>query len=382
MTLAFTEEQEVLRKEVRRALGRRWDATRLHAAIDAGEGFDRELWEFMARDLGLTAMAIPEEYGGVGYGFAEQAVVLEELGRALVTSPYLSTAVLAVAALLRGDDEELRSNWLPRIAEGQVVAAVAHLDEDGQDLHHTSRAQRVLARSTPEGWRVSGTSGFVIDGAQADLLILAATVDGPDGGAEEAVVAVEAAAGGIETEELPALDLTRPLATVRLSDAPARVVATGDRARQLVEQVLEVAAVALACEQVGGATRAMELSVEYAKTRQQFGVPIGSFQAVQFMCADMLLAVEAARSAALYGAFAVDGRTDDLPVAASVAKAVCSDAYSQVTASTIQVHGGIGYTWEHSAHLYFKRAKASESLFGTAAEHRERLLTLTASGAA
>jgi alkylation response protein AidB-like acyl-CoA dehydrogenase len=366
MTLGFTAEQEALRTGVRRLLAEHWSSDRLRVALESSEPYDAGLWKVMAEDLGLHAMSIPEEYGGAGYGFAEQAVVLEEMGRALLRSPYLSTVVVAATALLHGDDDALRQDWLPRIAAGEVVASLAHVEDDGDWL---ARAPRTTAVEDDGAWRVTGTKAFVVDGAQADLLVVLA--DGGDAG--EVLLALDTHAGGVRAVDVPALDLTRRIATVTMDGARARAIAVGPRAREVLEATLDVAAAGLACEQVGGAARCLELSVEYAKVREQFGVPIGSFQAIKFMCADMLLDVEAARSAAMYAAFAVDGRTDDLAVAASVAKAVCSDAYTAVTASTIQVHGGIGYTWEHDAHLYFKRAKASEMLFGDPATHRERV---------
>jgi alkylation response protein AidB-like acyl-CoA dehydrogenase len=366
ITLGFTKEQEALRAGVRRLLAEQWGSDRLRAALDDPEPYDSGLWKTMAERLGLHAMAIPEEYGGAGYGFAEQAVVLEEMGRSLLRAPYLSTVVLTATALLRGDDEALRQEWLPRIAAGEVVASLAHVEDDGD---WSAAAPRTRAAADGDAWRVTGSKSFVVDGAQADLLLVLAQAD--DGG--DVLVAVDTRGGGVTAVDVPPLDLTRRLATVTLDGASGRAVAVGARAREVLDETLRVGAAALACEQVGGAERCLEMTVEYAKVREQFGAPIGSFQAVKFMCADMLLQVEAARSAAMYAAFAVDGRTDDLAVAASVAKAVCSEAYTAVTASTIQVHGGIGYTWEHDAHLYFKRAKASEMLFGDPAMHRERL---------
>jgi alkylation response protein AidB-like acyl-CoA dehydrogenase len=365
-TLGFTQEQEALRAGVRRLLAEQWGSERLRAALDDPEPYDTGLWKTMAERLGLHAMAIPEEYGGAGYGFAEQAVVLEEMGRSLLRAPYLSTVVLAATALLQGDDEASRQEWLPRIAAGEIVASLAHVEDDGD---WSASAPRTRATADGDSWRVTGSKSFVIDGAQADLLLVLAR--GGDVG--DVLVAVDTRSGGVTAHDVPALDLTRRLATVTLEGASGRAVAVGARAREVLDGTLRVGAAALACEQVGGAERCLEMTVEYAKVREQFGVPIGSFQAVKFMCADMLLHVEAARSAAMYAAFAVDGRTDDLAVAAPVAKAVCSEAYTAVTGSTIQVHGGIGYTWEHEAHLYFKRAKASEMLFGDPALHRERL---------
>ncbi|MGI5242204.1 acyl-CoA dehydrogenase family protein [Dactylosporangium sp. CA-139066] len=363
MRLAFTDEQEELRTSVRRLLAEHWSPEKRRAALDSAEPYDARLWKTMAEGLGLHGMAIPEEYGGAGYGFVEQSVVLEEIGRALLRAPYLSTVTVAATALQAGQDEALRADWLPRIAAGQAVAALAHDERRG--------ARPAAAVRDGAGWRVSGTKAYVVDGAQADLFVVTAT--GDDG---PVLLAVEGSADGVATLEHPTLDLTRRLATVTFTEAQGRAIAVGDQARDVLDRTLDVAAVALACEQVGGAAAALEMTVEYAKIREQFGAPIGSFQAIKFKCADMLLDLEAARSAAYYAAASVNDNAADLPIAASVAKAVCSDAYTAITAEMIQIHGGIGYTWEHDAHLYFKRAKAAQHLFGDADRHRARLADL------
>ncbi|MEV4747380.1 acyl-CoA dehydrogenase family protein [Streptosporangium sp. NPDC049248] len=369
MRLGFTAEQEELRAGVRRLLTEHASTDRLRAELESEEPYDAGLWKLMAESLGLHAMAIPEEYGGAGYGFREQSVVLEEMGRVLLRSPYLSTVIVAANALLLGDDEELRRDWLPRIAAGDAIASLAHVEADG-DWRATR--PRVSAVRDGEGWRVTGTKSFVTDGVQADLLLVLASVAGGEEG-ETVLLAVDTREAGVVAEDVPVLDMTRRLATVTFADARGRAVALGARARQVLEATLGIAAAGLACEQVGGAARSLEVAVEYAKVREQFGVPIGSFQAIKFKCADMLLDLEAARSAAYYAAAAVADDAEDLPVATSVAKAVCSDAYTAITGEMIQVLGGIGYTWEHDAHLYFKRAKASQHLFGDSDLHREQL---------
>ncbi|GII78561.1 acyl-CoA dehydrogenase [Sphaerisporangium rufum] len=325
----------------------------------------------MARDLGLHAMAIPEEYGGAGYGFREQSVVLEEMGRTLLRSPYLSTVVVAAAALLHGDDEEARARWLPRIAAGEVVATLAHAEPG---VGWRAGRPRAVAVRDGAGWQVGGAKSHVVDGAEAGLLLVSAAA-GQDG-RDLVLLAVDPGHPGVTVTELPALDTTRRLASVTLDGVPAQAVATGERARRLLDRVLDVAVTGLACEQAGAAARALEMTVEYAKVRHQFGVPIGSFQAVQFTCADMLLHLEAARSAAYYAAAAIDRDDEDAPIAAAVAKAVCSDAGMAIAAEMVQIHGGIGYTWEHDAHLYFKRAASSAGLFGDADLYRERVATL------
>lgn len=369
MKLSFTEEQTELRRTVRRLISDRWGSVQRRAWLDGGEPYDRGLWTAMAGQIGVTGLGIPEEYGGLGYGFAEQSVVLEEIGRELVATPYLSTAAVAPAVLLGGNPGVAR-RWLPGIAAGEVMAALAHTEADA-DWRGTRPA--TTATRAADGWSVSGTKEFVVDGAQADLLLVTAA---DTGSGELVLLAVPATDPAVDQVDRPTLDLTRRLATIVLDGAPAEPVARGRAARDLLDHALDVAAIGLACEQAGGCAAALSRTVDYVKVREQFDAPIGSFQAVKFTCADMLMQVEAARSAAYYAAAALDAGSDEVPVSAAVAKAVCSDAFMAVTGSMIQLHGGIGYTWEHEAHLYFKRAKASQHLFGDADAHRARLADL------
>lgn len=369
MKLSFTEEQTELRRTVRRLISDRWGSVQRRTWLDGTDAYDRALWTAMAGQIGLNGLSIPEEYGGLGYGFAEQSVVLEEIGRELVATPYLSSAVVAPAVLLGGSRTVAR-RWLPGIADGGVVAALAHTEADAD-----WRAARPATTATRagDGWSVSGTKEFVIDGAQADLLLVTAA-DAASG--ELVLLAVPAADPAVTRVDRPTLDLTRRLATLVLAGAPAELIAQGQAARDILDYALDVAAIGIACEQAGGCAAALSKTVDYVKVREQFDAPIGSFQAVKFSCADMLLQVEAARSAAYYAAAALDAGSDEVPVSAAVAKAVCSEAFMAVTGSMIQLHGGIGYTWEHEAHLYFKRAKASQHLFGDADAHRDRLADL------
>jgi len=383
MGLAFSPEQESLRESLRRFLERKWTRRELRAALDGSAAPDRDLWKALADELGLQGIAIPESYGGAGFGIMEQAVVLEEMGRSLLVSPYLSTSVVATQALLRGDSESLRSAWLPKFASGDAVATLAYLEGAADPL---AQDIKVGARKDGDAWLVSGSKRFVVDGAHADLfivpakssagedLLLAVPRDAPSVPRETPSVLRETQC--VVTEALPVLDLTRPLATVRFIDAPGEVIASGARARRVLQETLAVACTAIACEQMGGAARALEITNEYAKTRQQFGAPIGSFQAIKFKLADMLLHLEAGRSAAYYAAASAAAEQEDALLSSSVAKAVCSDAYVAITGEAIQVHGGIAYTWEHDAHLYFKRARASLALFGDSDAHREQVAVL------
>ncbi|MCG2623410.1 acyl-CoA/acyl-ACP dehydrogenase [Arthrobacter sp. I2-34] len=365
MTLSYTAEHEELRGSVRRLLAEQAGSAQLRQLIDSPEPYDASLWKTMAQELGLHGMAIPEEYSGSGYGFLEQAVVMEEMGRAVHRSPYFSTVILAATALQLADQEDARARWLPGIASGETVGTVALAEADGD---WTAPRVATRARAGDGGYRLHGTKHFVTDGAAADLIIVLA--DSDDG---ELLLAVDAQDPGVTVADVPVLDQTRPLATITFDGAAGTVLTAGARTREVLAGLLDTALAALAAEQVGGAGRALEMAVEYAKIREQFGAAIGSFQAIKFKAADMLLQLEAARSAALYAARAVAEDAADRTVAAAVAKAVCSEGYFAIAAESIQIHGGIGFTWEHDAHLYFKRAKASELLFGNAGVHRERL---------
>jgi alkylation response protein AidB-like acyl-CoA dehydrogenase len=291
---------------------------------------------------------------------------MEELGRSLACLPYFATVGLAVNALLASGDERAQRDLLPRLASGEATGTLAVLEPPGSwDLDQLA----TRARRQGDGWVVDGVKAFVVDGHTADVVLVAAQAPGGLG-----VFAVEGGAAGVERVPVPQLDQTRKLARVELSAAPAALVGEEGGAASWLPRALDLAAVALAMEQVGGAKRCLDMTVEYAKARQQFGHPIGSFQAIKHRCADMLLRVESARAAAYYAAWAAAEDAEELPAVASLARAYCSEAYAWVAGETIQVHGGIGFTWEHDAHLYFKRAKASELLLGSPAHHRELML--------
>jgi len=305
--------------------------------------------------------------------------VLEELGGALFTGPYLASAVLAATALLASDDEEAKKDLLPGIAAGETIATLAFTEDGGSwdpasiRLAATGNAGPKNAGPKNDGsWRLDGHKSFVLDGHAADLILVVAATE-TDG--QLSLFAVTSAADGLTRRALPTLDQTRKLARLTFHRTPARLVGEPGAARAVLDHVLDVAAVALAAEQLGGAQRALDMAVAYAKVRQQFGRPIGSFQAIKHRCADLLLEVESLRSAVGYAAAAVAAGSAELPVLAPLLKAYASDVYSHVAGENIQIHGGIGFTWEHDAHLYLKRAKASELLLGDASYHRERLAT-------
>ena len=375
MNLGVSAEQRELRNSVRRFLAERAPLTRVRELMETADGIDPAVWRQASTQLGLPGIAVPEEYGGAGFSFAEQAIVLEELGAALFTGPYLASAVLAATALLSSDDEEARKDLLPGIAAGETVATLA-FTEDGGSWDPASI--RLAATADDIGWRLDGHKSFVLDGHTADLILAVAAV-GTDGKlslfAVNAVNAVDAGAIGLTRHALPTLDQTRKLARLAFDGTPARLVGEPGAARAVLDRTLDVAAIALAAEQLGGAQRAFDMAVEYAKVRQQFGRPIGSFQAIKHRCADLLLEVESLRSAVGYAAAAVAAGSTEVPVLAPLLKAYASEVYSHVAGENIQIHGGIGFTWEHDAHLYLKRAKASELFLGDASYHRDRLAT-------
>jgi alkylation response protein AidB-like acyl-CoA dehydrogenase len=368
MNLTFTEEQDELRSSVRRFLADKSPSEAVRRWMESDGGYDPGLWGQLAGQLGLQGLAVPEEFGGAGYGPVELGIVLEEMGRALVPVPFFSTVALAGQALTASEDPEAQARWLPGIADGSLTATVALTGERGG-----GPLASITASATPAGadWTVSGTAMFVVDGATADLLLVAAQAEEGPG-----LYAIEGDAVGVSRTRLDTLDPTRRLGRIDLDGAPARRVGPAGDASRYLQRVVDLAVVALAHEQVGGAAACLDASVEYAKIRVQFNRPIGSFQAIKHKCADLLLEVEAARSAVYSAAWAAAEDPDELAVAAAVAGAWSAQTYTHAAKDNIQIHGGIGFTWEHDAHLHLKRAKSDELLFGTPVRHRARLADL------
>jgi len=365
VNFAFSEEQEELRKSVRRFLDQKSPETEVRRLMETTEGYDPAVWSQMAQQLGLQGLAIPEEFGGSGYGYVELVVVLEEMGRSLLCAPYFSTIALAANALLSSGDDGAKKEFLPGIASGETIATVALTEDAGK---WDEAGVTLEATRAGDGYTLTGSKSFVIDGHTANLILVAART-----GAGVSLLAVAGDAEGLTRTPLSTMDQTRKQARLEFASTPARLVGAEGSGWATLTKTLDLAAVALAAEQVGGAQRVLDMSVEYAKVRVQFGRPIGSFQAIKHKCADMLLEVESAKSAAYYAGWAAAEDSDELPVVASLAKAYCSDAYFHATAENIQIHGGIGFTWEHPAHLYFKRAKSSELYLGDPTYHRELL---------
>ena len=345
MVLTLTDEQRELAASLRRFLADKAPREAVRGWAESGNGVDPAVWRQLSEQLGLTGVAIPEEYGGSGFGPVELGVVLEEMGRVLLPGPFFGTVALAGQALVASDDEAARRRWLPGIADGTRTATLA---VNGS----------TTANPAGDGWTLTGRKTLVVDGDTAELILVVAGDD---------LFAVEAGAAGLERRRLDALDITRTLGALTFVDTPAvRVSAPVDR-------VVDLAVAALAAEQVGGASACLDQAVAYAKARVQFDRPIGSFQAIKHKCADLLLEVEAARSAALY---ARSAEPDELAVSAAVAGSYCAGAYTHAAKENIQIHGGIGFTWEHDAHLHLKRAKSGERLLGSPVAHRRRLAAL------
>ncbi|CAB4540385.1 MAG: acyl-CoA dehydrogenase [Actinobacteria bacterium] len=365
MNFAFTEEQEELRKTVRQFLEAKSPETAVREQMETETGFDPAVWSQMGEQLGLQGLIVPEEYGGSGYGYVELGIVLEEQGRALLCAPFFSTVVLAANTLIHSGDEAAKAAHLPGIASGETIATLAYTEPSGK---WDESGITLQATASGDGYTLSGTKSFVLDGHTANLIIVAGRTD-----KGVSLFAVDGGAAGLTRTALSTMDQTRKQAKLEFSNTPATLIGAEGEGWSILSRVLDLAAVGLAAEQVGGAQKVLEMAVDYAKVRVQFGRPIGSFQAIKHKCADMLLEVESAKSAAYYGMWCAAELNDELPSVASLAKAYCSEAYFHATAENIQIHGGIGFTWEHPAHLYFKRAKSSELLFGDPTYHRELL---------
>ncbi len=334
----------------------------------------------MARELGLHGIAVPEEFGGAGASMSELAVVFEEMGAALLCAPFFSTVALATHAILCSGDAAAMGDYLPAFVDGSTTATVilnGSLDAwDPQAVTLTARADGTghrIPRADGTGHRIRGDADLVLDGHTADVVLAAAnTSEGTS------LFAVSANADGLIREPLATLDRTRKVAHLQFHDAPARLIGTDGDAAVGLARTCDLAIAALAAEQVGAAQRCLDMAVGYAKERIQFGRAIGSFQAIKHRCADMLVLVEGARSAAVHAAESAD--SSDLPIAASVAKMTCSEAFLQVALDNMRIHGGIGFTWEHDAHLYVRRAKATELIFGSPDHHAQRLAALAMKG--
>ncbi|MCZ6821596.1 MAG: acyl-CoA/acyl-ACP dehydrogenase [Deltaproteobacteria bacterium] len=372
MDFAFSAEQEEFRDTLRRFLEENSPSSEVRRLMETREGFDRGVWKQMAGELGLQGLHIPESYGGQGFGFLELGIVQEEMGRVLFCAPYLSTVCLAASAILNAGSEAQKQALLPSIASGETVATLA-LVEPGGDWEPESI--RLVAQSDGDGFRLNGCKTFVTDGHTADLIVVAARLEGTQGRDGITLLTLRSDAQGLSALPLDTLDLTRKQARLELRDVRAEALGEAGAAADALERTLDQGCVLLAAESAGGAARCLETAVAYAKHRVQFGRPIGSFQAIKHKCAEVLLEVESAKSAVYWASWVAEEKEEELAQAASVAKSLSSEGYLRAAAENVQIHGGIGVTWEADPQLYLKRAKTNEELLGNPGYHRARLVT-------
>ena len=368
MDFAFSEEQEMLRSTARTMLAKASPSAVVRKLMETEDAYDAELWKKVA-EQGWTALGIPEEYGGFG-SFLDLVVVLEETGRVLLPGPFFETMAMAVPVLLEAGSEAQKKEVLTAIAAGEARATVALTEPSGR---WDADGVALAAQRSGDGWTLDGTKLFVPGAGVADYLVVAARTRGA-GEDGISLFLVKGRPAGMSVKALDTLDLTHKWYEVKFDGVKLgadALVGEADQGWAPLRKAMDWATAGLCAEMVGGAQKVLEDSVEYAKTRQQFGKPIGIYQAVSHKLADMLLEVESAKSVTYYAAWAVDADAPDRSLACSIAKSYTSDAYRHATAGGIQVHGGIGFTWEHDMHLYFKRAKASEVTLGDPTFHRE-----------
>ncbi len=378
MEFKFTEEQEMIRDTADAFLAEVSTSAAVRTAMATELGYAPELWSRITREMFWQAIHIPEEYGGMGLGYVELVAMLEQMGRYLLCAPFYSTVCLATNALLVAGTDEQKARYLPDIVEG----ATATLAYTGASGGWDASSVELTCSAGGQGFVLDGICRFVPDGHSADLLIVAARDEGSSAQDGISLFAVPADTKGIEREWLPTMDQTRKQAQItfdNVSLGPETLMKSSGSAWPLLQKIIDLATVAIAADQLGGAQQSLDCTVSYLGERVQFGRVIGSYQAVKHKAADMMVKVEASRSAVYYAACIADealrgtGLGDQLSEAASVAKAYCSDAYFHNAGTGIQLHGGVGFTAEYDIQLYFKRAKSTETFLGDASYHRERL---------
>jgi len=363
---AFTDEQEQFRSALQRFLKDKSPTTEVRRLMATSEGYDPQVWRQLSDELALPGIHIPEQYGGAGFGMVELCIVAEELGRALLCAPYFSTTVLAANAIMNAGTEAQKASLLPDIASGARLATLAITEPNG---NWDPSSIETVAR-----FRIDGAKSYVVDGHIADLLIVAARVPSSSGRDGLGLFTVDAKDAGVERHLLESMDPTRKIARIDFRGAHATLLGELDDGGKRIQRTMDQAAIALANEMMGGAQALLDSAVSYAKLRVQFGRTIGSFQAIKHKLADMLLDVELAKSAAYYAAQAAAVEDPEWPALASLAKAAASETYLHTAIETIQIHGGIGFTWDNDTHLWFKRAKSSEIFLGQPSYHRELLM--------
>ena len=371
MAFTFSDEQEEFRSIVRRFMDDKSPRTEVRKLMDSEQGYDPAVWQQLSEELGLPGIHIPEAYGGQGFGFVELCIVLEEMGRALFCAPYFSATALAATTIIHAGTEAQKLALLPGIASGQTLATLA-LSETNQDWLPSNT--QLSATPAADNYLLNGEKSYVLDGHIADLLIVVARTPGSTGNNGLSLFTVAADATGLNRRLLKSLDPTRKLAAIEFKQTPATLLGELNAGGTTLPPILDLAAVALASEMIGGAQMMLQSALDYAQLRMQFGRLIGSFQAIKHKCADMLLDVELAKSTAYYAAAAAAEEAPDLPAVASLAKAYAADTYMKSAAECLQIHGGIGFTWENDTHLYFKRAKSSEVFLGDPNYHRDQLV--------
>jgi alkylation response protein AidB-like acyl-CoA dehydrogenase len=379
MEFAFTEEQEMIRDTAASFLAEVSDSESVRRAMATELGYEPELWQRICGEMYWQAIHIPEEFGGMGLGYVEVVAMMEQMGRHLLCSPFFATVCLAGNALLVAGSEEQKTRWLGQLCESGLTATLAF---NGGSARWDADSITATWRRDGDTCVLNGDYRYVIDGHSADLLVVAAREEGSQGEAGISLFLLDANSDGLTRQWLPTMDQARKQAALELRDVTVSVDALMGEAGQAwhaLSTVLDLAAIALAAEQVGGCQRLLDMTVEYTGERVQFNRTIASFQAVKHKAADMMLQTEVARSAIYYAACVAQEALEDGPLAAelaeaaSVVKSYCSDAYFAVAGDSLQLFGGVGFTWEYDVHLYFKRAKSSEQMLGNGSLHRERL---------
>ena len=372
MQFTFTEEQQEFRAVLRRYFEQSSPTTTERRLMETEAGWDAGQWRELNTQLGLCGVHVPEEYGGQGFSFVELGIVLEEMGRALVCAPYFASAVLAATAIMNAATDGQKTALLPGIVSGETIATLAFAEPNGR---WDAAGTETTATSSVHGkFRLDGVKSFVLDGHTADLIVVLARSPGSEGDDWLSLFTVRGDAPGLTRTALKALDPTRKLARLEFAGVEAELIGEEGVAAAPFAKTLAQAAACLASEMVGGAERLRQSALDFANLRMQFGRPIASFQSMKHKQADMLLEVELAKSAAYVAAQAAAEDADDMPALASLAKAAASEAYLQTAIHTIQIHGGVGFTWDNDTHLWFKRAKSSEAFLGDPTLHRERMM--------
>ncbi len=373
MEFILSEEQEMLRTMARDFLENECPKTHVRQMMEDEVGFSRELWKKMA-EVGWTGLVLPEEYGGGGMNFRDLTILCEEMGRALLPAPFIETVLLVAMLILKHGTEEQKQEFLPKIASGEIVCTAALLEEDG-DLWPGGVQMKATARG--DDYILSGTKLFVPYARGVDyMLVPARTRRSPDPAEGITLFLMDTSEWGVYVTPLKTMDQTRQQFEVilnRVAVPAANIIGEVDKGWPLLEEVTPGATAAICAMMVGGGEWVLETTVNYAKERKAFGVPIGSFQAIKHKCADMFSNLEYARSLMEWAAEAIKDGAPSAPRAVSMAKSYCGDTYKMVTGEGIQIHGGIGFTWDHDMHLYFKRSRALDTLFGDANYHRELL---------